>query len=93
MAKRQRSPELSGNAVKAGNQELGSLSQKPKNPIGPQLCIACGSRFMTKLSMVSLSGEDVVFVSCHDCEKAIWVSVETNKEIPRKAVFGESSEE
>ncbi|EYR62231.1 hypothetical protein N866_10425 [Actinotalea ferrariae CF5-4] len=41
-------------------------------PDGPGRCGACGSGALTRLPMVLTDGTDVVFVSCHACERREW---------------------
>jgi hypothetical protein len=41
-------------------------------PDGPAACAACRADALTRLPMVLTDGTEVVFVSCHRCERREW---------------------
>lgn len=47
----------------------------PTRP-SPERCTACTSTELTRLPMVLTDGTDVVFVSCHRCERREWLTLQ-----------------
>lgn len=60
----------------------------------PDRCSSCGCEAMTRLPLVLTDGTDVIFVSCHRCERREWLTAASDgsySSIPIESVLARSA--
>ncbi|WP_225753665.1 hypothetical protein [Actinotalea sp. Marseille-Q4924] len=78
--------------VSAGGRNGGDVDGAAM-PDGPVSCTGCRGGALTRLPMVLTDGTEVVFVSCHSCERREWFqpAVHGWEQIPIDSVLRRST--